>query len=135
MRGSWGPQGSIRNHFGSNQARTSPSSLNGIVQMPWAHLGKLLSDQCSDEEAGTGDGEPPVVEPSAGLQAAIASECLDEEAGAGDVEPPVVGHWAGLEAAIASECLDDVEADAGDEGRAGVDVPPRHLTPKAFLRL
>ncbi|CAK0851557.1 unnamed protein product [Prorocentrum cordatum] len=103
--------------------------------MPWAHLGKLLSDQCSDEEAGTGDGEPPVVEPSAGLQAAIASECLDEEAGAGDVEPPVVGHWAGLEAAIASECLDDVEAGAGDEGRAGVDVPPRHLTPKAFLRL
>ncbi|CAK0846155.1 unnamed protein product, partial [Prorocentrum cordatum] len=42
---------------------------------------------------------------------------------------------AECEAAIASECLDDVEADAGDEGRAGVDVPPRHLTPKAFLRL
>ncbi|CAK0820372.1 unnamed protein product [Prorocentrum cordatum] len=103
--------------------------------MPWDQLGKLLSDQCSDEEAGAGDGEPPVVGHWASLQAAIASECFDVEAGAGDAEPPVVGRWAGLEAAIASECIDDEEAGAGDEGRAGVEVPPAHLTPKQFLRL
>eukprot|EP00959_Pyramimonas_sp_CCMP1952_P455607 9471813-Pyramimonas_sp.AAC.1 len=101
MRGSGGPQGSVRNHVGSNQACIPRSSFNDVAPMPWDQLGELLSDQCSDEEAGAGDGEPPVVGHWASLQAAIASECLDVEAGAGDAEPPVVGRWAGLEAAIA----------------------------------